>query len=263
MDIKKYISSGILELYVFGMLGEAERKEVEQNVLKYPEIKSELNKIEQSLELYADRFKMSPSAGLEKAIMDKVGQTPRELPLKPKGRGPFNRWTYLMVLLFLISLIAALFFFNNQKIVQTELEESKTNYQALEQDCNSKDQVIASLNNEIDLLLNPDNKRINMPGTDKAPNALASVFYNEKDRKTYLNVGNLPSPPTDRQYQLWALVDGQPVDMGVFDIVIDGDTVLLEVPFIENPGAFAVTLETLGGNPTPNLEELYVYGENT
>jgi len=47
--------------------------------------------------------------------------------------------------------------------------------------------------------------------------------------------------------------------MGVFDLTaaVGG---LVEVPHIRNPQAFAVTLETKGGNPLPNLDELYVIG---
>ncbi|MBK7009652.1 MAG: hypothetical protein IPH36_14010 [Saprospiraceae bacterium] len=42
MDIKTYISSGILELYATGHLSEDEQKEVEAILQKYPEAKEEL-----------------------------------------------------------------------------------------------------------------------------------------------------------------------------------------------------------------------------
>ena len=49
MDIKKYIASGILELYVAGELSEEQNLEVHQYALQYPEIKTEIEAIESSV----------------------------------------------------------------------------------------------------------------------------------------------------------------------------------------------------------------------
>ncbi len=71
--------------------------------------------------------------------------------------------------------------------------------------------------------------------------------------------GSLPSPATDLTYQLWALIDGQPVDRRIFELTPNASN-LIEVPYIESAGAYAITLETAGGNPTSNLDQLYVIG---
>ena len=77
-----------------------------------------------------------------------------------------------------------------------------------------------------------------------------------------LNVDNLPMPPSDKQYQLWALKDGKPIDAGVFDMKpgTDGDMHMMPVTIAE-ADAFAVTLEKKGGSPTPTLTQLYVMGK--
>ena len=76
-----------------------------------------------------------------------------------------------------------------------------------------------------------------------------------------MDITNLPSPAADKQYQLWAIVDGAPVDMGVFDLAsAETDTTFQNVPFIENPQAFAVTLEPKGGSTNPTLDQMYVVG---
>ena len=53
MNIKEYISSGILELYVLGMLSEEESREVTRLVNKHPALQTEVDKIQQSLQAYA------------------------------------------------------------------------------------------------------------------------------------------------------------------------------------------------------------------
>ena len=49
MDIKAYIASGILELYVAGALSEKENQEVYELMLKHPEIKQEVLAIESAV----------------------------------------------------------------------------------------------------------------------------------------------------------------------------------------------------------------------
>ena len=58
------------------------------------------------------------------------------------------------------------------------------------------------------------------------------------------------------QYQLWGIVEGQPVSVGVFDL----DQNLREMLNIANASAFAITLEPTGGSETPTLDKMYVIG---
>ena len=47
MDINKYIESGILELYVYGALTQAEAEEVSKVLHQYPEVHKEVEEIVQ------------------------------------------------------------------------------------------------------------------------------------------------------------------------------------------------------------------------
>ena len=53
MDLKEYISSGILELFAAGALTESEVREVEAMAEKYPEVKAELEQIQNALNSYS------------------------------------------------------------------------------------------------------------------------------------------------------------------------------------------------------------------
>ena len=68
MDIKAYISSGILETYALGVLPEAEQAELQQNLEKYPELVIELRKIEGDLENFALLHAQTPAETSEKNI---------------------------------------------------------------------------------------------------------------------------------------------------------------------------------------------------
>ena len=50
MNVKEYISSGIVESYVMGLASEAERLEFEQNCVQYPEVAEARTAFELALE---------------------------------------------------------------------------------------------------------------------------------------------------------------------------------------------------------------------
>lgn len=265
MDIKKYIATGILELYVLDMLADTEKKEVERYLVQYPELREEVTKIERALEIYSEGHKLKADPNLEQNILkrlDGVAQEDLSDRLHKKGERS-GILVGLLGLLLLFALAGLFWLFYQKNRLENNLTYQSIQLQQLQADCAEKDSTLNQLRNQIDLLLDTDIKKVDLPGTPNAPQALAVVYYNEKDQKAYFNTGNLPQTPSNRQYQLWALVDGNPVDMGIVRLPADGDTAIIEVPFIENSGAFAVTLELQDGNPAPNLDQIYVYGENS
>jgi anti-sigma-K factor RskA len=70
----------------------------------------------------------------------------------------------------------------------------------------------------------------------------------------------LPQNDKDHQYQLWALVGGKPVDLGVFDAPADS-TQMKEMKSIARADAFAVTLEPKGGSINPTMDQMVVLGK--
>ena len=56
-----------------------------------------------------------------------------------------------------------------------------------------------------------------MPGLEKSPESAVVALWNQQTNQVYLDVQNLPAAPAGKQYQLWGIVDGTPVDMGMLD----------------------------------------------
>jgi hypothetical protein len=50
MNVREYISSGIIESYVMGLASETERQEFEANCMQYPEIAEARTAFEMALE---------------------------------------------------------------------------------------------------------------------------------------------------------------------------------------------------------------------
>ncbi len=88
-----------------------------------------------------------------------------------------------------------------------------------------------------------------MKGTANAPASMAYVYWNESTKEVYLSIQIMKELSESNQYQLWAIIDGKPVDAGVFDADISG---LLKMKDIGSGAAtFAVTIEPRGGKESP------------
>ena len=105
-------------------------------------------------------------------------------------------------------------------------------------------------------LSDPNTRRIRLEGTEKYPEQSAQVYWNSENSQTYIVMEDLAPAPEGLTYQLWAIVDGVPLDMGIYD----EKRKFLEDADIFEADAFAITLETEGGNEVPNLDQLVVIG---
>jgi anti-sigma-K factor RskA len=106
----------------------------------------------------------------------------------------------------------------------------------------------------IDLLRQPGSGLVTLASLAPAPNASGRVLWDPKAGRGYLWVNALPPDPTDKDYQLWAIIEGKPVSAGVFSVTADGSAVvpLLDIGRDPRVAAFAITLEPAGGLPAPS-----------
>ena len=105
----------------------------------------------------------------------------------------------------------------------------------------------------------PTVKTVPLLGVEKHPDMKAMVYMEEKSKQVYLTLENMPVAPENQQYQLWAIVDGKPVSLGVYDQQAKEE--MQKMAVINAAQAFAITLEKRGGSPTPTMENMYVMGK--
>jgi len=110
-----------------------------------------------------------------------------------------------------------------------------------------------------DIVSNPNVTVVNMVGTQVAPKSSANIYWDSTSANVYLVVKNMPKLPTDKQYQLWALIDSKPKDLGVFDAT--EDKVILKMKNTQKAQAFAITIQQKGGSPSPDLQKLQSMGK--
>ncbi len=262
MDIQAYIASGKLENYLLGLLTPEEEREVERVAEEYPAIRAELNALEEALETYAQANAMAMPEGLTERILSNLESQDKMLSKTAPGSAKSSPWASLLLMFALLTATGIAFYLLRERNqLRKEKAFLESAYQELESACADTSDKLSRMEQQLKVLRNPENRSIILEGTAKAPNSEVVVFYNTEQQRSFLDVRQLAAPPTGKQYQLWAIVDGQAVDMGVFDLQIDGDSTFLEVPYIPEAQAFAITLEDPGGKPSPTLSEMVVQGE--
>lgn len=243
---------------MLGELSDKERREVESMASQHTEIRSELDAIEFALEALAMSKQIQPAPGTYAGIKSRISGSAVPPP-QPPSNGSALR-SGLFGFLGLIGLALAAFFFYKYNDTQNQYQQLKSESEATQIACDTISRRNIELESQLRILRKTGNQSFFMLGSDLAPQAIAAVYVNPLDQSSFLDVISLPAPPSDKQYQLWALVNGQPVDMGVFDINIEAGS-FSEVPYIADAGAYAVTLEPRGGSVNPSLDQLYVISQ--
>lgn len=258
MDAKAYIESGILEQYVLGYLSAEEQAEVIRQAKANPEIRQELNAIESALEQYAILSGRTPPADVIGGIIRKIDSTGAANLAKIIG-AKYRRWLLLLGVGIIAAGLGWYYQVSQTNQAKDQLNTTQQQFNQFRADCDSIRTEADSMRALLFFLQDTTTRKVIMGGTQLSPRAVASVYFNPATGRAYLGGVNLPTPPQGKQYQLWAIVAGQPQSMGVFDMPADSSK-FVNVPYIANAQAFAVTLEDAGGKPTPTLEQMYVIG---
>jgi anti-sigma-K factor RskA len=272
-EVKTYIESGILELYVLGQLTAQECIEVEDMSAKYPEVSAEISAIEIAMESYALENAVSPSAELESKILSqfipsKDSETipePKIVPLYEhdvKDSKVRNlRYALIACSILLIASLGALFSAHqdlnvaNNQIASLSIDRDKfaSTVSKLEFDK-------AGMENRIAMTETSEWATVKLAGVAASPKAKMLVYWNKVNKNILINYSAMELPKTDNahEYQLWALVDGKPVSLGVFGE--NAKEAVQQMETIQKAQAFAVTIEPMGGSTNPTMEKMVVMG---
>jgi anti-sigma-K factor RskA len=272
---KAYIESGILELYVLGQLNAQEQLEVQAMASTYPEVKQEMEAIEIAMEKYAVQNAVKPSLGLENRIFERLGiaipevqQEAKVIPLNKELKTNYQSKIRSLRLalaacaaLLVVSLAALYSAHSDLGSARDQIASLSADREKFSSTVNYMKSNNADLTKLVAMANDPDWKTIKLAG-QKNPNDNMVVYWHPKGKQVMVNTTKMVLPANDKshQYQLWALVDGKPVDLGVFDVNPDSNHILVNMKEIGTAQAFAVTLEQRGGSPTPTMEQMMVMG---
>ncbi len=263
MNIKEYISSGIVELYAMNALSPEDKKDFEKMGLLYPEIVEELRKVEMSLESYASSHSLNPRPQLRENVVNNFSRNEEAsatLLVSKKAESVDHSLTYKYLIAaslaaLVISTFASWFFYSRWNDAEErytallkEKNELSINFNVVK---TAYDEALANL-----LIIRDElSTVITLHPIDTSRSYQARVYWNKFNRHAYLDVLSLPEPPAEMQYQLWAYFNGQTVDAG--SVQADSHSIQ-RVKDVENAESWLVTLEPKTGSVAPSMNNLFL-----
>jgi hypothetical protein len=198
------------------------------------------------------------SAPAPEPVVRPISSTPEPVQTQAPSRG-FG-WLMAASVALLLSLGGNYVLYNRWQHTQSELfavRNEQTRFAATQQ---ASQKLMTTQRQELAVLRDEQFRQVTLAGTPAAPTAKARVLYNPTTRAVYVDVRSLPAPPAGKQYQLWALDNGKPVDAGVLAAATAAGEELQQMKDIASAQAFAMTVENVGGSPTPTLSTMTVVG---
>lgn len=270
MNIQEYIESGIIETYVLGLASPSESAEFERLCAEYPELVAARKKFEDGLEKHASTHAVQPPVGVKVKVLEAIGDTaasgtranvslnpPNIITMQNENKKGSSGWLRFVAAASVVLLIGLAWFSYQFYTQNAELQKSNT---VLQDKLNSTQGTLDKIMDETrEAVKNPNTTVVNMVGTKIAPKSSANIYWDSANSSVYLVVKNMPQLPNDKQYQLWALIDGKPKDLGVFDAT--DDKVILKMNNTKQAQAFAITIEKKGGSPSPTLDSMQSMGK--
>lgn len=273
MNSKEYISSGIIELYILGLASVEEAGILECVMKNNAEVRAAFEETQKIMEDLATAEAIAPPVELKAKIWDKINQENKldmsvssdwkqtkdlksdEIQIENPTVTVVKKtnWKHFAVaasVLFLMSTVGNLFWFASQNNKRDELAK-------LEFENETQSLALQKIQQKWNLVSSTKMQTIALNGVEKHADLKAMVFWNKESKEVYLTAENLPVAPQGMQYQLWAIVDGKPVSVGMYTYEIDSE---LPLSRITNAQAFAITLEKVGGVESPTMENMYVLG---
>jgi anti-sigma-K factor RskA len=262
MDIKAYIDSGVLELYVAGALSEKESQKVYALTQQYPELLDEVKSIEASIVKLSAAVAPKDATPSFEAIKARITSLENDTKVIPLDQPKTSWFTYVGWAASLVLAAGLLWMVNENSKLKQQIEVVETDKEFLETQIENANNSLAEAEKLVDILRDRNIIEVPLAGQGNFANAYAKVYWDKNSNSIYLDAKDLPEAPEGKVYQVWSLTLNPltPTSLGTID---DFNTDANKIFAINNANAseaFGITLEPVGGSETPTMEQLYTLG---
>ena len=279
MNKEELIQSGLLELYVLGQCTESEMaivdsfqsdedvrkelKDIELALIPLAQLKSVQPRAEVKAKLMMSILNSEASATKVEAIQEKAEPTKvvEEAKLISINKKSFA-WRIAAGFMLLVSIGLFTIYSGRLNQLDEKLTALTQEKESIRENYNQVKQVSDELSGVEDFFAEKLIKSYELKHPSNPNEIFGVLYWCPATGEIMLNGMDMPKLTDQEQYQLWALVDGKPLDLGVLPKDWDGETnKLAHLKGVKELSAYAITIEPLGGKPTPTLEKLTALAE--
>lgn len=261
MEAQEYIESGILELYVYGLLTETENLEIAEMAKKNPEVEQEILEIEKAIIALSSSFSPFHSvANFEKIKARLELKHGKVVDMKPASNwSQYVGWAAAVLMLLGLGYQTLELTKTKEAIATVGNEKNK-----IQREFAYLDQQNKETEKNLTIVRDIKNTGVTLGGQAVSPTSFAKVYWNKDTKTTYIDAAGLPKPPKGMVYQVWSLKLSPvltPTSIGLLDNFEENDQKIFAVEQTDSAEAFGITLEPAGGSATPTMEQLYTLGK--
>lgn len=261
MEAQEYIESGILELYVYGLLTETENLEIAEMAKKSPEVEQEILEIEKAIIALSSSFSPFHSvANFEKIKARLELKHGKVVDMKPASNwSQYVGWAAAVLMLLGLGYQTLELTKTKDAIATVGNEKNK-----IQREFAYLDQQNKETEKNLTIVRDIKNTGVTLGGQAVSPTSFAKVYWNKDTKTTYIDAAGLPKPPKGMVYQVWSLKLSPvltPTSIGLLDNFEENDQKIFAVEQTDSAEAFGITLEPAGGSATPTMEQLYTLGK--
>jgi anti-sigma-K factor RskA len=261
MEAQEYIDSGILELYVYGLLTETENLEIAEMAKKNPDVDQEIIAIEKAIVALSSSFSPFHSvANFEKIKARLELKHGKVVDMKPASQwSQYVGWAAAVLLLLGLGYQTLELTKTKDAIATVGNEKTK-----IEREFAYLDQQNKETQKNLTIVRDIKNTGVTLGGQAVSPTSFAKVYWNKDTKTTYIDAAGLPKPPKGMVYQVWALKLSPvltPTSIGLLSDFEGNSNKIFAVDRTNEAEAFGITLEPAGGSLTPTMTQLYTLGK--
>lgn len=260
MDIHAYIQSGIIESYLLGIAGDEEKQELDRLRRIYPEVENAIHHAEEWLQGVSTPSSTPVPAKVKEQIFATIHEELRKSARTAEIRTgrPLNRYLVAASLILLTSSVIL------NMVLYFKYRTEKKNVMALQEEHkgllvknNLVQAKLISFGDDLNRVTGSGSSRIVMDAVMGKGSFQSTLLMDNTGKQLLLVSNSLPTAPAGKQYQLWAIVNGKPVNAGLLSDCIP----YCKFPSVAHAQAYAVTLEPSGGSIGPTLDQMFVFGK--
>ncbi|MFD0963304.1 anti-sigma factor [Pseudofulvibacter geojedonensis] len=250
-NIQEFIDSGMLELYVAGVLSEQENLEIHNIIEEHKEVKEYVISLEKDIAKFTGLY--SPSSfSLESTDITKNSANETkviQMPQAKKNWTTYTGWAASVIL----ALGLTYNFFQNESL-KNKVVDINNEKEVIQEKLNQSESLLNIIRNK-DVVEIPLNAQNNF-------NAYAKIYWNKSTQDVHLDVKGLPEPPEGKVYQVWSLTLDPltPTSLGTLDGFVNNESKIFTIKNPNESQAFGITLEPKGGSETPTMNQLHTLG---
>ena len=228
--------------YALGALDPEERARFEAHLAECAVCRGEVQSLREVTALLANT---APAAAPPAALRDRILREARRV--RPIGARRAGLGPWLAAAASLVLALGIGYAYLRERAAR---EQARASLAAARDSLAVRDSLVATL-------LSPDAGTAALAATGQAPSA--RVFWSPSRRRVVMAVFHLAPAPVGRTYQLWAIAQGKPVSIGIFNTSPDGRLVAeMALPVDLKFELTAVTEEPAGGSPQPTQQPFLV-----